>query len=242
MNQSQSTETSQPSAKKPMSTAKKVTVAILKTVTTVSIVLIILFAIAVAGVKLVGLNVYMVISPSMEPTCPVGSVIWVQKISDPSKLEVNDVITYQLTGKTTATHRIIEIKPDENDPSGYVFITKGDNNEDKDNVPLSPSKVVGKEVFTIPYLGYVANYIQHKPGIYYAIGVSLTIIVLLFITDVLTDDDDDDNKKKKKKAKAKNTDSAEPVAAMPGEDPSVLPSETQTESQNEAPKAPQNEA
>ena len=216
---------------------------ILKTITSIALTIIILFAVCIAGVKLVGLNVYMVISPSMEPTCPVGSVIWVKKISDPSTLKENDVVTFRLTEKTTATHRIIEIKPDDTDPAGYVFITKGDNNDNKDNVPLSPSKVVGKEVVTIPYLGYVANYIQNKPGIYYAIGTCLTIIVLLFVTDALTDDDDDENKKQKKKsAKAVNTDTAEPEAAMPGETPSELPNETLPESQGEAPSAPQSEA
>jgi signal peptidase len=238
----QTPEAQQTLTKKPESMAKKVTVFILKTITSIALTIIILFAVCIAGVRLVGLNVYMVISPSMEPTCPVGSVIWVKKISDPSKLKENDVVTFRLTEKTTATHRIIEIKPDDTDPAGYVFITKGDNNDNKDNVPLSPSKVVGKEIVTIPYLGYVANYIQHKPGIYYAIGTCLTIIVLLFITDALTDDDDDDNKKKKNKAKAVNTDTAEPKAAMPGETPSELSNETPTESQGEAPSAPQSEA
>lgn len=177
---------------------KRITVIALRAVTSVSITLIVLFAIAVAGVKLVGLDVYMVQSPSMEPTCPVGSVIWVKRISDPSKLEVNDVVTFRLTKRTTATHRIIRIEESDTDPAGYVFITKGDNNDSEDNVPLSPSDVIGKEILTIPYLGYVSNYVQTKPGVYVAFGACIVVIGLLFVIDALSDDRTEKKSRKEK--------------------------------------------
>ena len=177
---------------------KRITATVLKALTSLSIILIALYAIAVAGVKLIGLDVYMVQSPSMEPTCPVGSVIWVKKISDPSKLKINDVVTFQLTKRSTATHRIIRIEESDADPAGYVFITKGDNNDSEDNVPLSPSDVIGKEIVTIPYLGYVANYVQTKPGVYVAFGACIAVIGLLFITDILADDKDEKKGRKEK--------------------------------------------
>lgn len=177
---------------------KRITVIALKAVTSASIILIALFAMAVVGVKLIGLDVYIVQSPSMEPTCPVGSVIWVKKISDPSKLEVNDVVTFKLTKRTTATHRIIRIEKSDTDPAGYVFITKGDNNDSEDNVPLSPSDVIGKEILTIPYLGYVSNYVQTKPGVYVAITACIVVIGLLFVIDVLADDKTEKKSRKEK--------------------------------------------
>lgn len=177
---------------------KKVMLSILKVFTTAFIVLAVLFAIAVAGVKVIGLDVYMVLSPSMGPNVPVGSIIWIKDIDDPSTLKVNDVITFRLHGNTTATHRIVRKVPSDVDPAGYVFITKGDNNDGEDN-PISPSTVIGKEILTIPHLGFVANYIQNKPGSYVAVGVSIAFIILLFIIDLLEDKDEVKKKKVKNK-------------------------------------------
>lgn len=116
----------------------------------------------------------------------MGSVIYVKRIEDPSALSVGDVITFQLTSSTTGTHRIVEIVPTQEDPAGYRFRTKGDNNDDVDGALLSPSKVIGTPVMNIPYLGYVANYIQHPPGTYVAIVVSVSIILLVYIVDILS--------------------------------------------------------
>lgn len=188
------------------------------------ILLAVLFAIAVVGVKAVGLDVYMVLSPSMEPSVPVGSIIWIKDINDPSTLKEGDVITFELTKRTTATHRIVRIEQSDTDPAGYVFITKGDNNDGEDNVPVSPSSVVGKSVVTIPYLGYVANYIQNKPGNYVAIGVCISFIILLFIIDLLSDDDKVKNKKSKKKANEACTEASEPIQVEePSDSSAVLP-------------------
>ena len=69
-------------------------------------------AILLVGVRLVGFQVFSVLSGSMEPSYHVGSLIYVKKI-DPQELKSGDVITFMLDEDTVATHRIVEMVPDE---------------------------------------------------------------------------------------------------------------------------------
>lgn len=161
---------------------------VLKIGTTVLIALVVLLAILLVGVRVFGLQVYTVLSGSMEPEYPTGAVIYVTEV-DPAALQVEDVITFRLNGAATvATHRIIEIIPGEDTAAGYVFRTKGDNNDIADELPVDPANVVGKPVFTIPYLGYFAAYVQQPPGTYVTITVAAALLLLSILSDVVTDE------------------------------------------------------
>ena len=145
----------------------------------------VILAILLVGVRLVGFQVFSVLSGSMEPSYHVGSLIYVKKI-DPQELKSGDVITFMLDEDTVATHRIVEMVPDEKDPTVYRFRTKGDANETVDGKLVHYKNVIGKPVFTIPYLGYVANYIQHPPGTYIAISVGAILLLLVFLPDMFS--------------------------------------------------------
>ena len=142
-------------------------------------------AIALAGVRLFGLDIFTVISPSMSPNIPTGSLVYVAHTTD---IKENDVITYKLDANTLSTHRVIELVPDVNDPSVILYRTKGDANTDPDKQLVSKDQLVGKVVFAIPMLGYVADYIQHPPGSFVAIAVSVALIIVVVIIDILTED------------------------------------------------------
>lgn len=161
---------------------------ILRTVTTVMVCLTIVFAFLISAIRILGLDIYGVLTGSMEPTYPVGSLIYVKKVN-PEELRVRDVITYSPTPNTVVTHRIVELVPDENNPYVTRFRTKGDANNDVDASLVNPASIIGKVVFSIPHLGNVANYIQNPPGIYVAIAVSIALIVIVFITDNVTSKD-----------------------------------------------------
>lgn len=162
--------------------------------------IVVLLAIALFGVKLFGLEIYTVLSPSMEPKYPTGSVIYVKDV-DTARLKVDDVITYRISDSMTATHRIIELVPDEDDPTIIRFRTKGDNNNIADGALVEMDAVLGKPVFTIPLLGYLANYMQSKSGRIVIICVAIALIAYVSIVDTVTDD--------KKKSKNKNEDKGE---------------------------------
>ena len=150
----------------------------------------VLLAFFLAGIKLFNVQIYTVLSGSMEPNYHVGSLIYVKEINT-KELKKGDVITFKLGGNTLATHRITEIVKEEN--KAYKFRTKGDANESEDAKLVEPKEVIGKVMFTIPLLGYVSTYIQRPPGSFIAISISLLALVYVFIIDSITDN----NKKKK---------------------------------------------
>lgn len=150
--------------------------------TTVIVVLVVIFAVLLIGVRLFGVQVYSVISGSMEPEYPVGSLIYVKDIN-PSEIEVNDVITYVLPSETPSTHRVVRI-----DEENQLFYTKGDANETEDGAPVHFKNLIGTPVFKIPYLGYVAYYIQHPPGMYIAIAAGAVLLILVFLPDLFKKD------------------------------------------------------
>ena len=164
------------------------------TVTTVLVVMVMILAVMLVGVRLVGLQVYTVLSGSMEPTYHVGSLLYVKTV-DTSELKAGDVITFMLDEDTLVTHRIAEVVPDETDPSTIRFRTKGDANDAEDASLVHYKNVVGSPVFSIPKMGYFANYIQKPPGMYIGISMAALLMVLVFLPDLFGSEDE--NKKKK---------------------------------------------
>ena len=156
----------------------------------VIMVLVLIFAILLVGVRLFGLKPYTVISGSMEPEYPVGSLIYVKK-AKPAELKVNDPITYVMDSGTVVTHRIIEILPDEDDPTVIRYRTKGDANEDADGTPVHMNNVLGKPVFKIPLIGYVAYFVQNPPGSIIAVSALVLIILLAFLPNIFGIDSKD---------------------------------------------------
>ena len=153
---------------------------------------VVLLAIALVGVRLIGLKPFVVLSGSMRPTYEVGSLIYVKSV-DYKELKVGDPITYMISQDTVVTHRIIEVLVDEEDPNTIRYFTQGDANEQPDGTSVHYKNIIGKPVFSIPYLGYVSNYIQNPPGKYVAIAGGAILILLVFLPDIFTGDD----KKKK---------------------------------------------
>ena len=157
-------------------------------VTTVLVALVVVLAVLLVGVRVVGMQVFTVLSGSMEPTYHTGSLIYVKEV-DPFQLEADDVITFMLDENTVATHRIVEVVPDEEDPTVVRFRTKGDANDAVDGGLVHYKNVIGSPVFTIPKLGYVANYIQNPPGSYLTISGGAILMLLVFLPDLFGNDE-----------------------------------------------------
>ena len=171
---------------------------ILNVISTILVAIVVVLALLLVGARFIGLNVYTVLSGSMEPTYHVGSLIYVKDV-DTDELKAGDVITYMLDEDTIVTHRIAVVIPDETDPSIIRFQTKGDANDSVDGSLVHYKNVIGTPVFSIPKLGYLANYIQKPPGRYIAISAGAIILLLVFLPDLFSDDDKSEKKKKKQK-------------------------------------------
>ena len=144
----------------------------------------VLLAVLLVGVRLAGLQVFTVLSGSMEPTYHTGSLIYVKKV-DPYTIKEGQPITFMLDENTVATHRVVGIVPDEEDPTVIRFRTKGDANEAEDGSLVHYKNVIGTPVFSIPKLGYLANYIQHPPGTYVAVSAGAAVLLLMFLPELI---------------------------------------------------------
>ena len=166
--------------------------------TTVLVALVVILAILLVGVRLVGLTPYVVLSGSMEPTYHTGSLIYVKKV-DPFTIEAGTPITFMMDEDTIATHRVVGVVPDEEDSTVIRFRTKGDANDAEDGTLVHYKNVIGTPVFSIPYLGYVSDYITNPPGMYIGFTVLGIIILMLFAPDLLRAADKADKKADEKK-------------------------------------------
>jgi signal peptidase len=97
----------------------------------------------------VGREMYVVSGASMEPTIPIGSVVFVHQI-DPNGVQPGQIVTYQLPNSTAVTHRVIarsEIY------GATTFEMKGDANASADPSPVPASALVGDVEFSVPAVG-----------------------------------------------------------------------------------------
>lgn len=159
--------------------------------TIMNIVLIVLVALAavMVGPRLFGMTPYAVLSASMEPTYHVGSLIYDKEV-DPTTLVDGDIVTFKISDSTLVTHRVIAV-----DPVNKCLYTKGDNNNTPDGGSVSFDDVVGKPVFSIPKLGYLAVYAQTTTGIIVIVTIILAVLILTFLPDFLFDDEEEKKNK-----------------------------------------------
>lgn len=140
--------------------------------------LMVLCAVFLMGSRMLGYQVFNVISGSMEPEYSVGDLIYVKDVK-PNEIEVGMPITFVLNEDlVVATHRVVEI-----DTKNQYFYTKGDANETVDSAPVHFNNVIGVPQFRIPLLGYVSDFIQNPPGCYITVGVGLVLILAVFLPD-----------------------------------------------------------
>ncbi len=99
--------------------------------------------------NLLGYQLYVIESGSMEPTLKVGSVIISKIPKDVTALNVGDIVTFKTTKGSTVTHRITEIAHDKD--GRVLYSTKGDNIANStDPEPLSPDQVIAVFVTKVP--------------------------------------------------------------------------------------------
>ncbi len=101
---------------------------------------------------------YTVLTESMRPAYPPGTLVVVRD-GDMNRLPVGQAITYQIRSGESAvvTHRIIATGMDSG--GGRSYITQGDNNPQPDAEPVEPAQIRGTVWYSIPYLGFVNNWL-----------------------------------------------------------------------------------
>ena len=123
--------------------------------------------------KLFGYEPYGILSDSMEPEYPVGSLVYVKE-EKALNIEKGDVITFYLGvgNQNVATHRVVM-----NDTKREEFMTKGDHNEDVDATGVAYSRVIGTVRTCIPWMGSYYLWLVSVSGI--AVCTFLFFMVIL---------------------------------------------------------------
>ncbi|MDO4939033.1 MAG: signal peptidase I [Lachnospiraceae bacterium] len=98
-----------------------------------------------------GIRPYIVLSGSMEPMIPTGSLIWIN--TRDTAVKEGDIAAYR-TGDILVTHRIVGITEDGR------YITKGDNNETADASPVPSENIAGTYVMHVPAMGYAISAVR----------------------------------------------------------------------------------
>ena len=121
--------------------------------------------------RVFGYTPYAVLSGSMEPELPVGSMVYVHE-TDPATLHPGDVVTFYRSDGAVVTHQVYEV-----DTDARTIGTQGIANKDADgslvhDAQATPfSGVIGIAVFCIPYLGYVEAFCTTPSGLLAIIAV-----------------------------------------------------------------------
>ncbi len=123
---------------------------------------------------LFGIVPYVTLSGSMEPTVKTGSLCFINKKAKIENIKEKDIIAFKLKDGTLVTHRAIKI-------TNSGFITKGDNNDDVDGNKVTKDNFIGKNLFSIPGIGYAVKAFQSTTGKI----ILITFAVLLFASGFL---------------------------------------------------------
>ncbi|MBR3133054.1 MAG: signal peptidase I [Clostridia bacterium] len=126
-------------------------------------------------VSVLGYNFYVILSGSMEPKININDIVIIKNTKD---IKEDDIIAFQDNGHITV-HRVIEEKKDL-DNNKKVYITKGDNNNTRDEAPVTESIVEGKYVGKIPLIGWAIIMISE-----YFLAFIFYLLALVFILILL---------------------------------------------------------
>ncbi len=129
--------------------------------------------------RVLGLQSQVVLTGSMEPGIPTGSVIFISSRA-PAEVNIGDVLTFKHPGgdpnlRETAviTHRVVAIEGSRSSPS---FRTRGDAGDQDDPWLVPSTHVIGIVEHHVPRAGYLTLWLQSRAGFFALTSVALLII------------------------------------------------------------------
>jgi len=130
--------------------------------------------------KLLGYQVYDVVSGSMDPAIPVHSVVLVQPAA-PEELQPGEIVAYR-SGGSVVIHRLVENHIVEGE-----LVTKGDANAEPDPLKVEYAGVLGTVTAHIPFIGIYAGALNTLPGKLYAFGFIVAAAMLYLLAHELSE-------------------------------------------------------
>ena len=128
---------------------------------------------------LLGWQLQSVLSGSMQPTYPVGSLLVVGSV-DPAAIDVGSPIVFRdpRQPERIVTHRVVSRAPG----STLSFLTKGDANTANDAFPVTADQIIGRPLWSVRHLGSVLEWLAWPRSL-----VLIVVPALLLILDARRD-------------------------------------------------------
>lgn len=113
--------------------------------------------------KATGSTPLTVLTQSMEPTLPPGTLL-VVKPAPLEDIRIGEVVTYQIVSGQPAviSHRVVAVESSSD--GARTFVLKGDNNAEPDPSPVTAAQVRGVVWYSIPEVGYVNQLVNGSRG------------------------------------------------------------------------------
>lgn len=146
------------------------------------IALVVAFALVTTAPNLFGWRTYGILTGSMEPTIPTGSLVLVDTDIQGADIAVGDVLAFDIgdANHTVCTHRVVE-----NDREERLLTTKGDANDSIDATRVDYERAIGVERVSIPFVGGILLAVsQHQLA---WIGCLIAALLALGIVSSLAD-------------------------------------------------------
>ncbi len=163
----------------------------IKKILTILILLILIPILFVSGVILInsyvhpdevpsffGWKPFIVLSGSMETQISVGDLVIVKEV-DTGTLKKGDIIAFR-ENDIVITHRIDDIITEDDK---VKYITKGDNNNTRDEGTVLPEQVEGIFICNISGLGNLAIFIQTPIGMIVSLSIPVILLIIIGIMD-----------------------------------------------------------
>lgn len=133
--------------------------------------LLVVFLVTAAIWTLTGGRTYVVSTPSMSPTVPVGSLVLIRPVP-PGHIHVGQIIAFHPPNEptTTYTHRVVKVMP------GPSYSTKGDLDAYPDAWVVTQKNIIGVATHTFKRVGWLVRALP-----WLALGTVLLMGIATFV-------------------------------------------------------------
>ncbi len=111
--------------------------------------------------RAVGATPYTVLTGSMQPDYPPGTLVVIKPV-ELDEIAVGDVITYQLRSgePDVVTHRVVAVGSSLDGSAERTLRTQGDANDVPDQQAVSEVQIKGRLWYAVPHLGRAGTWID----------------------------------------------------------------------------------
>lgn len=142
--------------------------------------------------EIVGYQTFVILTDSMEPTIPVGSLVLVRNITEDQEILEDTIISFHVDrfgNNSVFTHYFKKREIDETGQERYY--TQAENADRFDEYKTYRKDLLGTYVFHIPYAGKFVQFLQ-SPFALFELGI---IMFIMLIYSILFDKFDKEEKK-----------------------------------------------